>query len=393
MPAFDAPERTLLHESATGWFAANYTTDRAAELARSEPDGFGRAEWKTYAEMGWLGLALPETAGGAEGGLTELAIVFAAAGASLAQEPLLPCLSLAAPAIAGLGAPAQIEALAAVANGERILGFLHYEPTSGYARDHVQTTAERGREGWVLSGEKVFAIGAASADVLVVSARMGGDAGPVGLFEVPADAPGLHLIPAPALDGRRGAAARLNSVKLPPEALLGRVEDDRLAFIDRLLDRAGLLACAEAVGAMIRAAAATTDYLKERKQFGAPLSSFQVIQHRLADLQVRCEEARTVTHAALEAQDADAPDAALTAWRARVTVGEAARFVGTQAVQLHGGMGMTEDLAAGRFYKRLATLEAMFGDGDWHLDRLAGALDSDALAEAAARAPLEPAEA
>ncbi|MDF2234092.1 acyl-CoA dehydrogenase [Albimonas sp. CAU 1670] len=392
MPAFDAEERALLHDAATAWFAGNYSTDHARAQAGTD-DGFDRAAWKAWAEMGWLGLALPEAAGGSEGGLTELAILFAAAGGSLAQEPLLPCLGLAAPAIAELGTSDQVAALDAVARGERILGFLHYEPTSGYARDHVETLAERGGDGWVLTGAKAFALGAGSADALLVSARIGSASGPVALFEVPADAPGLELTPAPALDGRRGAAARLAAVRLPEGALLGGVEDDRLAFIDRLLDRAGLLVCAEAAGAMTRAAAATTDYLKQRKQFGAPLSTFQVIQHRLADLQVRCEEARAVTHSALEAQDAGAPNAAEAARQARVTVGEDARVVGAEAVQLHGGMGMTEELAAGRFYKRLVMLEALFGDGDWHLERLAADIDVSALAEAAARAHLATAEA
>lgn len=378
MPAFSAEERQLLHDSATEYFVDRYGAERARALTRDEgPDGFGRAEWKTYAELGWLGLMLPETAGGSDGGLTEAAILFAAAGSELAAEPLIPCMVLGAGAVTGLGTEAQQAALEGMAEGEKILGFLHYEPGSGYARDHVATVARPTAGGYALTGDKAFSLGAHAADLLVVSARIGGPDGPVGLFLVPGDAEGLHLTPAPAMDGRRGAAAALDGVTVGADALLGGTTDDRLEAIDALLDRAALAVCADALGAMTRASAITTDYLKTREQFGQKLSSFQVLQHRLVDMRICCEETRAAIHAALTAVDEGREDAAIAAWRAKAETARAARFVGAQGVQLHGGMGMTDDLGIGHYYKRLSINEALFGDADWHLNRLVAAQEME----------------
>lgn len=383
MPAFDAEERKLIHDSATEFFADRYGPERSLALTRDAgPDGFGRAEWKSYAELGWLGLMLPEAAGGSEGGLTEAAILFAAAGGQLAAEPLIPCLVLGAGAVTALGTEAQQGSLDGVAEGEKILGFLHYEPGSGYARDHVETIARPTAGGYALTGDKAFSLGAHAADLLAVSARIGGPDGPVGLFLVQGDAAGLHRVPAPAMDGRRGAAATLDGVQVAADALLGGTTDDRLAAIDRLIDRASLATCADMLGAMTRAAEITTDYLKTREQFGQKLASFQVLQHRLVDMRICCEETRAAIHAALNAEDAGAPDAALMAWRAKAVTAQGARFVGGQGVQLHGGMGMTDDLGIGHYYKRLSVGEAMFGDADWHLDRIAAGAPAGAGAKA-----------
>ncbi|MGM0584399.1 MAG: acyl-CoA dehydrogenase family protein [Pseudomonadota bacterium] len=372
MPAFSSEERQLLHDSIDEYFSDRYGAGHAVTLARGDgPDGFGREEWADYARLGWLGLMLPEAAGGSAGGLTEAGILFAAAGRHLAQEPLLPTLVLGAGAVERMGTPEQQELLSEIAQGRRLVAFLQAEPESGFARDHVAAVARREGEGYVLSGAKAFALGAHAADTLVVSARIGDGQGPVGLFLVPGNAPGLELNPAPALDGRRGAAARLDEVRLEAGALLGATQEDRLAEIDRLLDRAALAVCAEAAGAMAAAAALTTDYIKGRQQFGRSLSDFQVLQHRVVDMHLACEETRVAVHAALRAVDEDAPDAARAVWRAKAQTAQAARFVGGQGIQLHGGMGMTDEMPIGHYYKRLAMCEAMFGDAEWHLARLA----------------------
>ncbi|SFH68233.1 acyl-CoA dehydrogenase family protein [Albimonas pacifica] len=372
MTAFSTEERQLLSESAEAWFADRYGPEHSKKLSRDTEDGFGREEWKTYAEMGWLGLALPEAAGGSDGGLTELSILLATAGKHLAMEPLLPTLVLGAGAVAQLGTPAQQEILGKVAEGACLMALLHAEPASGFARDHVEAIAARSGDGFKLDGAKTFAIGAHAADLLVVSARIGDASGPVGLFLVPGKAEGVSLNVSPAMDGRKGAAATFSGVSLGADALLGG-EEDRLAAIDALLDRGTLAACAEAVGAMHAAAATTLDYLKQRKQFGRALSEFQVIQHRLVDMNILCEETRAAVHAALTAVDEARPGAALAVARAKVQCARASRFIGGQAVQLHGGMGMTDELSASHFYKRLSVLEAQFGDGEWHLRRLIAA--------------------
>lgn len=384
MTGFDREERQLLHESIEDYLSDRYGPERARTVARADDDGFSREAWADYARLGWLGLTIPEDDGGSGGGLTEAAILFAAAGRHLALEPLVPTLILGAGALQRIGTPAQKGRLGRIAAGEHMMAFLHGEPDSGYARDHVAALARRTETGWTLNGAKGFALGAHAADELVVSARIGDPHGPVGLFLVPADAPGLALTPAPAMDGRRGAATALREVPLDADALLGEAPEDRLEEIDALLDRAALAAAAEAAGAMSAAAEVTTEYLKSREQFGQKLASFQVLQHRLVDMHVLCEEVRATVHAALAAMDDGLPDAHLAAWRAKAHAARAARFVGGQGVQLHGGMGMTDEMAIGHYYKRLSVLEAMFGDADWHLDRLAEAEAPGAAARGAA---------
>lgn len=387
MPAFSAEERRLLHDSIEAFFTDRYPLEHALRLGRSEPEGFGRGDWAAYAELGWLGLTLPEAAGGAGGGMTEAGILMAAAGKHLAQEPFVPTLVLAAGALNRLGVGAQRALLEEIATGRGILGFCHYEADSGFARDHVTTVAAKRGAGYELTGRKAFSLGAHAADSLLVSARIGSAAGPVGLFIVPGAAAGLERVGAPALDGRRGAALRLRGVALGGEALLGDLADDRIDTIDRLYDRAALAVCAEAVGAMTKAAALTTEYIRDRQQFGRPLSGFQVLQHRVVDMHIKCEECRATVHAALVAADREAPDLQRIVWRTKVTVAQAARFVGAQGIQLHGGMGMTDALAIGHYYKRLSVLEAMFGDADWHLDRLAAGDPAEAWDHAAEGAP------
>lgn len=370
MTAYSSEERQLLHDSIEDYFSGRYPAGHAVRLSRSEPDGFGREHWSDYAKLGWLGLGAPEEAGGHGGGLTEAGILFAAAGRHLAQEPLIGTLALGAGAILRFGGGTQGDLLKGIVAGERMPAFLHYESDSGFDRGRVTTVATPHDGGFALSGSKAFALGAHAADTLVVSARIGDGNGPVALFLVPGDAPGVARAAAPCLDGRHGAAVSFREVALPDGARLGG-EEDRLAEIDRLLDRAALATCAEAVGAMAAVAGITTEYLKTREQFGSPLSSFQVLQHRVVDMHLLAEQCRAMVHVALDAADRGAPDAARTIWLTKVKVAQASRFVGAQGVQLHGGMGMTDDLSIGHYYKRLAMCEALFGDADWHLDRLA----------------------
>ena len=292
MPSFSAEERQLLDDSLQGFLAQNYSFERWKKLARGpEMEGFGRAEWARYAEQGWLGVALPESAGGAGGGMTELGIVMAAAGRHIVLEPLLGTIVLGAGAIELAGTPAQRETLLArIAAGKLLLAFCHAEPGAGYARDYVRAVARADGSGFVIDGEKTFALGAHAADVLIVSARVGSDKGPVCLFLVPRTASGVRLNVAPALDGRLGATVSLVGAKVAADAKLGEDDEDRLDVIDHLIDRGAIAVCAEGCGAMAAATQATVEYLKTRQQFGQPLSKFQVLQHRLVDMSVSGEE-------------------------------------------------------------------------------------------------------
>jgi alkylation response protein AidB-like acyl-CoA dehydrogenase len=375
MPSFSAEERQLLDDSLRDFLAENYSFERWKKLARGpELEGFGRAEWAKYAELGWLGVALPESVGGAGGGMTELGIVMAGAGRYLVLEPLLGTIVLGAGAIEQAGTLAQRERLLAqIASGEHLMAFCHAEPGAGYARDYVRAVARRDGDDFVIDGEKSFALAAHAADTLIVSARMGSQKGPVCLFLIPRAVTGVRLNVAPALDGRLGATVGLAGAKVSANAKLGDGDQDMLGVIDRLIDRGAIAVCAEACGAMASATQATVEYLKTRQQFGQPLSKFQVLQHRLVDMSVSCEEARAVVHAALQALDDNALNAERAVWTAKVQTARSARFVGAQSIQLHGGMGMTDELAIGHYYKRLALCETLFGDGDWYLKQIGAA--------------------
>jgi alkylation response protein AidB-like acyl-CoA dehydrogenase len=372
MPAFSSEERQLLNDSLRDLLADKYTFEHFKKVARAEDgDGFSRADWATYAEMGWLGVCLPESAGGAGGGATELGFVRAGAGRFLLLEPFLGTIVLGASAIEKAGTPDQQKLLADIAAGKLTLAFCHAEPDGGYARDYVRTIARREGDDYVIDGAKAHTIAAHAADTLVVSARLGSASGPVALFLVPRTSAGIKLAPAPALDGRRGAAMTLTGVRVPTSARLGAGDADLLPAIGDILDRGAIAVCAEAVGAMAAVTQITVDYLKTRKQFGQLLSQFQVLQHRLVDMSVTTEEARAIVHAALQAVDDGDPQARHTIWKAKVKTAQCARFVGGQAIQLHGGMGMTDELIVGHYYKRLVLCESLLGDGEWYLKQLA----------------------
>lgn len=374
MPGFDSDERQLLDQSLQDFFTDTYDFEAFKRYMRADGGpGFSREAWSQYAEQGWLGVALPEAAGGVGGGVTELGIVLAAAGRHLALEPFIATLVTGATAIEKCGTGEQQALLAEIVAGSRLLALCHSEPGAGYVRDHVTATARADGDGYVLDGAKSFALHAHAADTLVVSARLGGSDGPVQLFLVPADTAGVSRNVAPALDGRQGAAVTLDGARVDGSARLGDDDADRLAVISEVIDLGVLGACAEAVGAMAAVTDIAVEYLKTREQFGQPLSKFQVLQHRLVDMSVATEEARAAVHAALQAVDDGRGDARTAIWHAKVQTARSARFVGGQGVQVHGGMGMTDELIVGHYYKRLAQLEAMFGDAEWYLAQLAAA--------------------
>ena len=368
MPSFAAEERQLLHESLQDYLGDNYAFETFKELSRSEgPDGFSREQWAQYAELGWLGIALPEEHGGAGGGATELGILMAGVGRHLLLEPFLSTIVLGAAAIEAAGTPEQKGVLADIVAGQHLAAFCHGEPDSGFARRHVTTIATPQADKFVLNGGKTFALHAHAADTIIVTARTGDASGPLGLFLVRPSDDGVHLAPAPGLDGRRGATVRLSGA---PATRLGDSEQDCSSLVDRLIDRGVIATCAEACGAMAAVNDITVEYLKTREQFGQPLSKFQVLQHRLVDMSVAAEEARAATHAALQALDDATAGAQRAIWSAKVQTARSARFVGAQGIQLHGGMGMTDELVIGHYYKRLSACEAAFGDADWYLAQL-----------------------
>jgi len=372
MPSFSSDERQLLQDSLQDYFLNKYSLEHFRELSKPEhPNGFGQSEWKEYAELGWLAVAMPESAGGSATGMTELGIIMAAAGGALALEPFIATTVLGASALEKAGNADQQRLLGDIAVGSHTLAFCHSEPDAGYARDYVTSTATQDGDNYVLNGRKSYALHADNADSLIVSARLGKGDGPLSLFLVPANTDGVERISAPALDTRRGASVSLKNVSVPNSARLGDGDNDMTAVIDEVIDRGVLASCAEAAGAMAAVTEQTVEYLKTREQFGQPLSKFQVLQHRLVDMSISTEESRAATHGALKAYDDGAPDAQSKIWKAKVQMAKSARYVGGQAIQLHGGMGMTDELAVGHYYKRLTMCETLFGDADWYLRQLA----------------------
>ena len=371
MSSFGIEERTLLNDSARQYFESEYPFERFADhSAQRGRVGWNEQAWRECAKLGWLGVAVGDEAGGAGGGMTELAIVVAAAGRQLALEPWGATCAVAMyllEHVAGEAAGAQLQQ---AMSGELTPVLCHYEPDAGYARDYVKTVAAAEGDTFVLSGAKTFALHAGHADRLLVTARVGDADGPLSVFSVPADALGLQRTAGAALDGRHGASVTLTNVACPRDALLYEPGPHTEVRVQHALDRGALANAAEAAGAMAAVSEQTVEYLKNRQQFGKPLSSFQVIQHRLVDMSMQSEETRAVVMRALVAMDSGAEDAREIVWQTKMLTSRAAQAVGAEAVQLHGGMGMTDELAIGHYYKRLLVCASQYGDGDWYAGQL-----------------------
>ncbi|MBN8474322.1 acyl-CoA dehydrogenase family protein [Sulfuritalea sp.] len=364
-------EQTALQDTLRRFFARDYGFEHRRAMSRSA-DGFDRAAWATFAEFGILALPFPEGFGGLDGSAVDSMLVMEMLGRGLALEPYLPTVVLCGGLIRDAGSAAQKEALLpAIAGGELMLAFAHNEAGGRYALNHVATKATPAGNGWKLDGIKAVVLAAPSAGKFIVSAREGLG---LSLFLVDAKAPGLSLRSYPTQDGARAADIRLSGVEIGAEALIGPA-GGTLPLIERAVDYANAALCAEAVGIMAALNEVTLEYLKTRKQFGTPIGKFQALQHRMADMVIATEQARSM--ATLAAVRADSPDSAERSRciaAAKAYVLQSARLVGQQAVQLHGGMGVTDELNVGHYFKRLTMIGLTFGDVDYHLGRFSDSL-------------------
>jgi alkylation response protein AidB-like acyl-CoA dehydrogenase len=361
-------EREMLADAGARFIAERYSAERRRDLICSV-QGFGREEWNGYSELGWLGIAVPAQYEGAGGSNQDLSVLMEVVGSGLLLEPILASSIVAAGLIELAGTPAQRdEFLPAIVAGRTILAFGYMEPQGGYCRFPTETVENCADGVCSLSGVKIAVTHASIADYLIVSARPHDNAVPVGLYLVPADTTGVSISCARGVDDRGIATVRLQEVVVPASNRLAI--GDALNVINVVLDRATLCICAEAAGAMRVCNRLTVEYLKTRHQFGHPLSTFQALQHRLADMRIAEIEARAVIRTAAEALDVLAPNAPQLVSAAKIATDRAAKFVGEQAVQLHGGMGMSNDYAVGHYYKRLLSIGAQYGDAEWHLERL-----------------------
>lgn len=370
--AFSEEQRMLA--DSVGRFAREiYTFEAWRKLSEAE-DGFDRANWARMAELGWLGACLPEEYGGLDGGGVEAMVIAEAFGRGLVQEPYMWTAIVGAGLILAGGSAAQREELLpAIAEGRLMLSVASAEPQSRFDLNDIACSAKAEGGGYVLSGHKSVVFHAQSADRLIVAARTGGgqrDRDGVSLFLVPAAVDGLTRRDYRTTDRRRASDLTFYGVRLGPEALLGPLGGG-LPLLEQAIDRGSAFACAEAVGAMTVLNETTLAYVKTRKQFGRAIGDFQVIQHRLVDMMAALEEARSLALVAAVKLAAPAPERARAIAAAKAKAGQSGRFVGQQAIQLHGGMGMTDELSVGHYYKRLMMLDVLFGNAEHQRQRFA----------------------
>ena len=367
-------EQRLLRDSVDRLLADHYGfAQRRSYLA--EPEGWSTALWSRYAEQGLLGLPFTEEYGGFGGGPIEIMLVMEAFGRVLALEPYLATVVLGGTAMRLAGSEAQKSALLPqVAEGHLTLAFAHGERQARYDLTDVLTTAKPIAGGWVLDGAKSVIAHGDSSDQLIVSARLSGerdDPDGIGLFLVDAKANGVARRSYPMRDGTRAAEIALSGVEVARDDVLGE-PGNAMPVIERVVEAGIAATSAEAVGAMEAMHAMTLEYLRTRQQFGKPIGQNQVLQHRAAEMLIALEQGRSM--AMLAAMMVDEPDPAERAHNiamAKVGVGQASRFVAQNAIQLHGGIGMTEEYAVGHYFRRVMVIEHLFGDPTYHLSRLA----------------------
>ncbi len=364
----------LLKEQAERFIARDYGFEQRRSLITVTP-GYSEAHWQTFAELGWLGLPFSEEIGGFGGTAPDMALLFEVFGHGLVVEPYLATV-LGGLAVQHAGTAAQQQAiLPKVIAGDHKLALASLEVGGRQAAPHVATIAKRVGGGWQLTGHKTVVLHGASADTLVVSARSHGavDAtGGIGLFLVPAGAPGVSRRGYATVDGLRAAEVTLEQVELPDEALLGDPVGG-YGLLDSLLDLAGIAGCAEALGCMQALIDRTAEYLRTREQFGRKLGEFQVLQHALVDMYMAAEQARSLTLAAALKAEAAAPERPRLVAAARQFCADAGRLAGQTAVQLHGGIGVTDELDVAHYFKRLTMLPQWFADHGQPLDRFMAA--------------------
>jgi alkylation response protein AidB-like acyl-CoA dehydrogenase len=362
-------EQRMLRDGAERFLLENYTFERrrrTLDLTTRCDD----AAWQSFAELGWLALTIPEEAGGLGAGLVEAVLLAEAIGRRMVIEPLATTAMLGAGLIErGTNVHTRNDLLGAIAAGDLRVAIACYEPGRRYELTAPVTRARRTAEGFVLSGSKMLVLDAPAAQKFIVTADIEGGAG-FGLFVMNSDTAGVTQCSYPLIDGRRAADLELVDVEIPASALLCDPANAPGA-LDEALDRFMVFQVADALGAMEAVMEQTAEHLRNRKQFGQPLAAFQALQHRMAEMFVEVQETRSALYHALAHIDADSAVRNAAVSSAVVVASEAGRVVGGQGIQLHGGVGMTDEYQVGHFFKRLLVHEKSWGDVDFHLDRIA----------------------
>lgn len=365
-------DQRMLQDMLRQFLAQRYGFAERVAASRSDL-GYRPEIWSAFAdELGLLGATISPDQGGLGGGAVEQMIIMEELGRALVLEPVAETLFHGGWLLEKAGGSAA-QILRDVAKGKVRLALAVGEPQMRYDYEDIATTAERTAAGWRLNGQKAVVIGAPWADQLIVAARTSGsvgDATGISLFLTAADASGVTMHPYPTIDGRRAADIILTEVEVGSDALIGG-EGQGLELLEELRDRAVAAQAAEAAGLLDKLLQDTVAYTQQRQQFGQPIATFQVLQHRMVDMYMHVELTRAAALLATLKLDAPADERARAASSAKATLAEACRFVGQNAVQLHGGMGMTDELPIGHYFKRATQIEGEFGTADWHLARRA----------------------
>ena len=365
-------EQQILADSIGRWLEADYDFEARRSFS-VRPSGFAEENWQRLAELGLLGLNVPAEHGGSEGATAEIFIIMRAFGRALVLEPYLSTAVVGASLIGSAGTLDQKRSiLPGIVEGSRRIALAALEPGARFDFHDVRTTACRRGEGYVINGKKAVVLHGDSADTLIVSARTSGastDENGLSLFLIDSATAGVRVRSFPTIDGQRTAEIELTSVKVAREAVVGEV-DAGSPVLESGVERGLAALCAEALGAMEALMDLTAEYLRTRKQFGQPIGRFQALQHRVADMLIAIEQARSMALLAMaKADDLDPCERRKAIAAAKAMSGRSGRYVGQQAVQLHGGMGVSDELAVGHYFKRLTCIDLTWGDAAHHLER------------------------
>jgi alkylation response protein AidB-like acyl-CoA dehydrogenase len=365
--------QSMLQESIDKFITNDYNFERRQQYAASDL-GYSPDVWAMFAELGWTTVPFAEDDGGFDGGPVELMVMMQQFGRGLLVEPFLANIILAGGVLRRVATAEQkVRWLHPIIAGELQATLAVAEPQSRYDLANVATTATQAGDGWVLDGRKGVVLNGGTADLLIIPARTGDDTvdtSGITLFAVDGSAAGLTRRDYPTVDGLRAAEIQLDQVRVDADAVLGEIGGGFAAFQSVVAD-ATLAVCAEAVGIMQVMTEKTVEYTKSREQFGVPISSFQALQHRMVDMLTACEQSYSLLLWACLANADGTADAQRSISAIKYQVGTAGKKVGQEAVQLHGGMGVTWDLDIAHYFKRLTAIGQLFGNADWHLDRLA----------------------
>lgn len=368
-------EQQMLQESVQKFVHKSYDFDTRKKLIASE-QGFSDENWQLFAELGWLTVPFSDEDGGFGGLAVDLMVMMEEFGKAMVVEPFLPTAVLAGGLISTLGSDAQKSSLLPkIMAGEIQLAVAYAEAASRFNLSNVATTAKTEGNEVVLNGTKIIVLNAPNAETLLVTARESGgatDAKGISIFLVDRKASGVTLVDYPTVDDRKAAQVQLNGVRVPASARLGTA-GGALPALTKVIDRATVAVCADAVGALEALLTKTVEYSKTRKQFNTPIGSFQALQHRMADMFIECQLARSIViRAAMKLDGGESEQEKAKAVSAtKLRVGKAIRKVGQEAIQIHGGIAMTEELDVSHLFKRITAIDVLFGNGDYHAERFA----------------------